>query len=295
MANRADADRTLAFHADAIMENDNVSSISVIELDTGESIIEIGLVEAETSALLATPNELEIPDTANATGPVSVPVRKRVIGRIVAQSFTDKRRPALGGNSCGPAAADWSGTLGARIEYQGTYCILSNWHVLYGGVAANGDPIVQPASGDGGAAPGDTVAHNLSGVLDAYVDAALATVDKPVDQLVGEGTRCHGAITGIAAATVGMGVRKCGRTTEATTGTVRSTNATVRVSGYPGGSRIFQDQIQATAMSQPGDSGSVVLDDKGRVIGLLFAGGPTDTFANKIERVMEAFGANVFG
>jgi len=48
-----------------------------------------------------------------------------------------------------------------------------------------------------------------------------------------------------------------------------------------------------TAMSQPGDSGSIVIDQKsGKAVGLLFAGGASDTFANKIQLVINEFGVD---
>ncbi|WP_417675063.1 hypothetical protein [Roseibium sp.] len=294
MANREEADRTLAHHEASLLANDNVTSISVIEDENGEMIIEIGLIGPETSALAATPEELAIPDAAGllSTGGQTIPVRKRVIGEIRAQSFTNRVRPADGGNSCGPATATWSGTLGARIQYKGSACILSNWHVLYGGKGKDKDPVVQPAVGDGGTPPKDTIGANLQGVLSEYVDAAIATIESPPDTFVVTGTRCYGPIKGIATVKVGDPVKKCGRTTEATIGTVRSINATVKVSGYPDGTRTFRDQIQTTNMSNPGDSGSIVLDANSQAVGLLFAGGATDTFANKLSRISEAFGSS---
>lgn len=302
MATKEEADRTLAFHADEVMANPNVTSISVVKNDEGESIIEIGLAASEIAVDRSlpgmegfsppiAPNELRIPDASGTLfeGARTIPVQKRIIGKIHAQSFTQRQRPAMGGNSCGPATANWSGTLGARIKVNGVDCILSNWHVLYGGVAKDGDLILQQARGDGGTYPDDVVARNLAGVLNDYLDAALAAIRLPVDDYVAEGTISYGTIMGMAAAAENMCVKKCGRTTEATTGTVRSTNATVRVSGYPDGDRIFKDQLQMTAMSAPGDSGSIVLDNKNQAVGLLFAGGSSDTFANKIERVMAEF------
>ncbi len=306
MATEDEANRTLAAHADEIMENPNVMAISVIEDENGEKIIEISLaapeIEVDDDAVKAesvrgytphiAPDELVIPDAATGTlkkGGATIRVLKRVSGKFHVQSFTGRQRPAKGGDSCGPAAGNWSGTLGARVSQKTTACILSNWHVLYGGAAKDGDPVLQPGRGDGGTYPADTIAYNLKGVLDQFVDAAIAEIRKPADDYVAEGTRCFGPITGVGVAVVNMKVKKCGRTTEATNGTVRSTNATVRVSGYPGGDRIFTDQILMTAMSQPGDSGSIVLDDNNEAVGLLFAGGDSDTIANKIQRVIAAF------
>ena len=41
-------------------------------------------------------------------------------------------------------------------------------------------------------------------------------------------------------------------------------------------------------MSQGGDSGSAVLDDRRRLVGLLFAGSDNTTILNRIQNVFEA-------
>jgi len=41
-------------------------------------------------------------------------------------------------------------------------------------------------------------------------------------------------------------------------------------------------------LSKGGDSGSLVVDDRRRAVGLLFAGGPTTTLINPIGAVMQA-------
>ena len=43
-------------------------------------------------------------------------------------------------------------------------------------------------------------------------------------------------------------------------------------------------------MSQGGDSGSAVLDDDDRLVGLLFAGSDSTTVINRIEHVFSALG-----
>jgi hypothetical protein len=46
-------------------------------------------------------------------------------------------------------------------------------------------------------------------------------------------------------------------------------------------------------MSQGGDSGSAVLDDERRLVGLLFAGSETTTVVNRIEHVFSALGVTL--
>ncbi|PKM83301.1 MAG: hypothetical protein CVU89_00665 [Firmicutes bacterium HGW-Firmicutes-14] len=96
-----------------------------------------------------------------------------------------------------------------------------------------------------------------------------------------------GQVKGVAEAEVGMKVVKSGRTTGVTNGTIKAVNATVQVDMGDGEEAVFEDQIIASPMSQGGDSGSLVLDDKKRAIGLLFAGSDKTTVFNKIQNVME--------
>ncbi|MDZ7341952.1 MAG: S1 family peptidase [candidate division KSB1 bacterium] len=117
------------------------------------------------------------------------------------------------------------------------------------------------------------------------VDAALA---KPAwnDVITGDIIDI-GVITGTKAATIGMAVRKSGRTTATTTGTVEMLNVNVDV-GY-GGSKVatFENQIVTGAISSPGDSGSLVVDgSEPLAVGLLFAGSDTSTVINPIDRVL---------
>jgi hypothetical protein len=91
-----------------------------------------------------------------------------------------------------------------------------------------------------------------------------------------------------------MQVQKCGRTTGYTTGTVIDVDATINVTyevltstGVIVRTLTFKNQILTTAMSDAGDSGSLVLDMEKNAVGLLFAGSSTVTVANRIEVVLD--------
>lgn len=117
------------------------------------------------------------------------------------------------------------------------------------------------------------------------VDAAVA---KPVDDgVIDEDIIDIGKIQGTKTAALGMSVRKSGRTTETTTGTIDTLDATVRV-GYEGSKvATFEHQILTSAMSQPGDSGSLLVDGtEKKAVGLLFAGSDTVTVHCPIETVL---------
>lgn len=100
---------------------------------------------------------------------------------------------------------------------------------------------------------------------------------------------------------VGLGVRKSGRTTGMTTGTIQTINATVNVS-YGGGCGtakfVGQTIITPGGFSTAGDSGSLILggtDGSGRrkPVGLLFAGSSSFTVANRISDVLGALHARI--
>jgi hypothetical protein len=97
-----------------------------------------------------------------------------------------------------------------------------------------------------------------------------------------------GPVAGTASATLGTPVKKSGRTTGLTTGEIAQIDVTVDVQYGPGQIARFTDQLLAGAMSQGGDSGSAVLDDQNRLVGLLFAGSDTTTIINRIEHVFAA-------
>lgn len=206
-----------------------------------------------------------------------------------------------------------AGTIGARVT-DGTYVwALSNNHVYAHENAASikVDAVIQPGTFDGGVSPKDNI-----GTLDDFepivfggacvnvIDAAIAAT---TTALVGNATPSGGYGTPRSAtmpATVNMKVKKVGRTTGSTKGTVAAINATVNV-GYDSGVACFTGQIIITpgTFSASGDSGSlIVVDGKGRTksddrrpVALLFAGSATMTVANPIDPVLTRFGVTIDG
>jgi hypothetical protein len=117
------------------------------------------------------------------------------------------------------------------------------------------------------------------------VDAALA---RPYDdEDVFDEILDIGVVTGTKAASLGMPVRKYGRTTDYTEDRVLTVGTTIDV-GYGGGRTArFEEQIVVGPMSAGGDSGSLVVDrDSQNAVGLLFAGSDTHTILNSINFVM---------
>ncbi|MCB0293914.1 MAG: hypothetical protein KDG51_01450, partial [Calditrichaeota bacterium] len=70
-----------------------------------------------------------------------------------------------------------------------------------------------------------------------------------------------GPVTQTAEAALGMAVKKMGRTTSFTTGTIQQIDATVTVNYGSNRNATFVDQLITSAMSEGGDSGSAVVND----------------------------------
>lgn len=197
-----------------------------------------------------------------------------------------------------------------------------------------GDPILQPGGADGGNAPADVIAELLrfvpiefnmaeptcgvagtvAGVLSGLavlvgsshrmrtykvnqqasnlVDAAVARPvqdDMVLDEILGIGD-----VEGTQPPMLGMAVRKSGRTTGFTQGTITVLDATVSVNYGVGRVARFENQIVGTAMSQGGDSGSLlVAADSQQAVGLLFAGSPQSTIFNPIDVVLNSLDVTI--
>jgi hypothetical protein len=121
------------------------------------------------------------------------------------------------------------------------------------------------------------------------VDAALARPNNP--QMFQQEVFNIGKPTGTKKAALGMKVRKHGRTTGYTEGTITLMNATVNVS-YNTISGVrqarFSGQVMTTPMSQGGDSGSLILEvGSANAVGLLFAGSSQATIFTPIDMVLD--------
>ena len=121
------------------------------------------------------------------------------------------------------------------------------------------------------------------------VDAALARPNNP--QMFQQEILEIGQPNGTKSPALGMKVRKHGRTTGYTEGTVTLMNATVNVSyNTITGVRQarFTGQAMTTPMSQGGDSGSLIVElGSTNAIGLLFAGSSRATIFTPIDLVLD--------
>lgn len=92
---------------------------------------------------------------------------------------------------------------------------------------------------------------------------------------------------GLSSSTLGMKLVKSGRTTGVTEGVITQLDVTVNVR-YGERTARFVNQIMATPFSQPGDSGSLVLDFERKGVGLLFSGSDQISVINPLAMVLAA-------
>lgn len=240
------------------------------------------------------PTALRIPDEIEGVPTDVVETGVFKIGRKFPPIYQRRVRPAIPGISV--AHKDVSaGTFGALVREGSDIYILSNNHVLANEDRGRvGDNILQPGPYDGGRPDRDTIAQLAAGVPlkkdeANLVDAAIAT--PVVREDVAPEILNIGRAKGEAEPEVDMAVRKTGRTTRYTEGVITATDVTLRV-GYSTGSLIFTDQFLVSGargkFSDGGDSGSLIVDKDNRAVGLLFAGSPFTTVANRWSHVAKA-------
>ncbi|MCA9929009.1 MAG: hypothetical protein KC419_11045 [Anaerolineales bacterium] len=269
---------------------------------------------AQKKGVRSVPKEERIPGTIN-DAPTDVIERtfhlhpaRMAMAEMKPMVDTGRYSPLRGGISIGPCRVVggyiYTGTLGCMVtdNATGDPMMLTNFHVA--AVDENwsaGDTMAQPSRVDGGSCPVDVVGDLRRAQVNTDVDAAVIRYDSD------RGHACEiediGDINGTATAVVNMAVRKRGRTTELTYGTVDSVSLSVRVDyGHGIGEVILRNQIgievdttQSTMFGTNGDSGSVVVDENNNVVGLYFAGNDDGSYgvANHIEAVLNAMDVSI--
>ena len=259
-------------------------------------------------------------------------VIEEVTGKIVALSGTSTvshtalQTPPIQLGTSGGSVTDFannyccSGTLGSLVQKSGVQYILSNSHVFAGDVvlggnnkvAALGDDITQPGYIDNNCSTvGVNFVADVSSLSTLYPPTSTPNVDCAIAQVRSGMVRTDGAILEIGTlsattlvAYVGLPVKKSGRTTGLTRGTVSGINATVNVSystecGGTTFTKTFTGQVLVSGrFIKAGDSGSLMVEDvlvNPRAVGLLFAGGGATAVANPINDVLTHLGATMVG
>lgn len=140
----------------------------------------------------------------------------------------------------------------------------------------------------GGIAVPAPVTGTALAVPENRLDAALA---RPLDaSMFSSNIQTIGVVSGTKEPVLGMRVRKFGRTTEYTEGNITLINATVNIAyNTAAGAKTarFVGQTITEAMSQGGDSGSLIVDaTENKAVGLLFAGSTLATIFTPITVVL---------
>ncbi len=287
---------------------------------TGDLCI-ICSVETKVAATSLSKKEL-IPDFIEG-----LPTDVNPVGYIYPlQAPTGRFRPSPGGVSIGHLQTT-AGTLGCLVKKGESIYILSNNHVLANSnQSVKGDAILQPGPIDGGNVLKDQIAElsdfipikfeNENGsckIANAIInifnflarlsrsDVRLFSksisqntnlVDCAIAKPLNEGDVMNeilqiGTVKESSEGVLDMNLKKSGRTTGLTGGTIEQVDATVRVNFGSNRTAIFTDQLIAGDMSQGGDSGSIVLSDDNEIVGLLFAGNTNFTIINRIQNVFQ--------
>lgn len=305
------ADRILPAAADEsaefTLDDDNLGMLSVQsvghEKGSEKQAVHIYVTKGSKRTLDSLEREVDgVTVSVNNVGNLIVRAAPAVTVGAIGNLFERNGRVACG-SSCAPSGENYAGTLGALVrDADGLFC-LSNNHVI---AACNhvpvGMPILAPANMDGrpgGRSPAEICRHSRivelrSGapmlVPMVRADAAIGLIsnDAAVSSWQGDAAG-YDTPTVIAEPISGMRVKKCGRTTGVTVGTIEAFIATPMPLPY----RLknfnalvwFTDiwTVRADAgdiIAQGGDSGSLVVTEDGtQAVGLLFAANPRGDYA----------------
>jgi phosphosulfolactate phosphohydrolase-like enzyme len=215
----------------------------------------------------------------------------------------EKYRPLQGGIQIGNDSSSSIGTLGCIAQRNGdrSIVLLSNRHVMLAGrelAVTSGEKIGQPYISCCCCCKGNIVGDVVNAASNGLVDCAIARVTgNPgfTNEIQDVGLVFGSAPLNAALSTVVVGdrVRKRGRTTGLTVGTVVApllptpANAADGVPARTQQIQILHDPAFAH-FAAAGDSGSVVVTDDNVVVGLLWGVDSTYAYANLITNVVSA-------
>ena len=268
---------------------------------TEELAMRVYVERKEPRADLGSP----VPKTVSVPEVGKVPTDVIEIGKVEPETFRERVRPAMPGSGLGHPDVT-VGTFGCLVRRKGGgdggLYILSNSHVLANsGLATIGDKVVQPGDADGGKEPGDVLATLVEFVPFDFSEGYPNLADAAIAEVRSQSVRPELRILGIRPVGVshtlrrGMTVKKVGRTTDFTTGVVQDLHYRMRLSyptskAKPPATRAagLRDLVLCTRYTAGGDSGSLVLNNRNRAVGLHFAGSPSSSIFCRIRNVFTA-------
>jgi hypothetical protein len=214
-------------------------------------------------------------------------------------------------------------TSGARLFLSNNH-VLANTSSGGDGRAAKGDALLQPGAYDGGKLSADLLgrlerfvpmkrtfqksqcaaAHFWEGLVNKMlgvfvpqyrvtlqranhkanvVDAALGRPECDTD--ISDEILELGKVNGVAEASLGQEIVFSGRTSGLVRGRIIARDVGLFITMGPGEQVYFEQQLVTSAVSRPGDSGSLLMDTQNRALGLLFAGSDRASICNRIDNV----------
>ena len=218
-----------------------------------------------------------------------------VVGDVQASSY-------YCGTSTGPSTECSAGTLGAIVTDGTRNYWLSNWHVFVRTTGAVGTSILSPGRADA-ACGSPPVVGSVSRFVPVRFDGSYNTVDcaiaristgTSVSAIEAAGANSFKPSAQTCPASIGLAVKKVGRSTGLTTGKVTAVNAALTV-GYSGiGGARFAGVVIFSHMSEAGDSGSLIVSSAANLpVALLFASSSTISVGCPINAVYQAIGAHI--
>jgi len=278
------------------VQNDHTSSLlahaGVIGTGTGanasgEPAI---LVLAERAGVAGLPASLQ-----------GIPVEVRVVGKVVPYAKPGGGGTLQMGTSTGNDLECSAGTLSCVVVRGGTQYFLSNNHVFAReNDASNGERIDAPGRYDGHPRCAQTQQCGTLADFQAISFTSNNTIDAAITlPSAGRTFTCAEAggytpSSTVVSPSVNLAVKKTGRTSGLTHGTISAINVTIQVQ-YSSGIATFVNQIMVPGtFIRSGDSGSLMVTETGNnPVGLCFAGGGGGSFANPIGPVLSRFNATV--
>lgn len=275
-------------HADALLENEDIAGTGI---GAGADRKPVLLILTKKENVRGIPASLE-----------GVSTRTENVGDVRAMGFTGQYGPPIPcGVSVGNDKECAAGTIGCRVTKNGVYYALSNNHVFAReNMAAIGEFIDQPGRYDvvpqcGTGRKIATLSEFKKIVMTSraknVIDAAIAAYTVSSTSAMVNNLYTPAAPV---SPSVGLAVKKVGRTSGLTTGTIAGINVTIKVRYSKGTARFINQIYVSGSFIQAGDSGSTMVTQSGNnLVGLNFAGSSSASFANPIQDVLSYFNVTV--
>jgi TIR domain len=206
--------------------------------------------------------------------------------------LTGKLRPVPPGASVGSGAGGAGTVCCAVRDESGKPFLLTSEHVVFGSA---GDPVYQPGRADGGdeSARIGRIARILAPRPGMDATAAGSLIELASEMGATMTAPGLGAIRGRADPIVGERIRAVGRTSGLVEGSVIAVNESVPVRISPTESAGLEGMIRTSPISNQGDSGAPVVNDRGELIGFVYAGSADSSIVMPIQPVLDALGVRL--